>query len=54
MRVVCKPHGNHKPKTYNRYTQKRKKLKRNIKDSNQIKRTQQKKGGEVQKQPENN
>ena len=43
---VYKPHGNHKPKTYNRYTQKNGKgIKHKTKNSHQITREQKKKRG---------
>ena len=42
--TICKPHGNYKPKIYNRYTQThtRKKFKHNTKDRHQITREEKK------------
>ena len=38
LTVIYKSHGNHKPKTSNKYTKKRKEFKHNIKDSHEITR----------------
>ena len=51
--VISKPHGNHKPRIYNRYTKKiKKESKHNTKDS--IKSEDNKRGGEDKRQMKTN
>ena len=52
--AIYKPHVNHKPKIYNRYTQKRKESKLNTKDNLQIRGEESKRGRKEQKSYKNN
>ena len=51
--TISKPHGNHKPKIYNRY-QKKRQSKHNTKDSHQITREENKRGREEKDQQKQN